>query len=267
MFKEFYSLAREPFSKELKEADFFNAQSFSEALARLHYLKKVRGIGVLTGETGAGKTSALRCFAGNLNAALFKVVYFPLSTGTVMDFYRGLVKGLGLEPRFRKVDLFHQIQEGVYTLFKEKRITPVFILDEMHMASPKFLADLSIIFNFKMDSVNPFVLILAGMPHLLSSLTLNQNQSLNQRVLMRYKMEPLNQDEVKRYINHHLEIAGAKHTIFSEAAIEAISSRSRGWPRMINNIAVTSMLYGAQLQVENICPDVVKKAIEDIDTE
>lgn len=267
MFKNFYSLSREPFSKEIKEDDYYQNQSFSEALARLDYLKRVRGIGILTGEAGAGKTSTLRHFASNLNNTLHKVIYFPLSTGTVMDFYRGLARGLGLEPRFRKVDLFYQIQEGIYSLYKNKRITPVFILDEMHMASPKFLADLSIIFNFRMDSVNPFILVLAGMPHFLSSLTLSRNQSLNQRVIMRYRMEPLLRDEVRGYIEHHLEIAGAKHTIFSDDAIEAIAARSRGWPRLVNNIATTAMIYGTQLKADTISSEIVQKAIEDIDTE
>lgn len=243
----------------------YRSQSFTEALARLEYLKGVRGIGVLTGEAGAGKTSALRYFSSALNDSLYKVIYFPLSTGTVMDFYRGLVKGLGLFPKFRKVDLFNQIQDAVYSSYNDKRITPVFILDEMHMSSPKFLADLSIITNFKLDSVNPFIMILSGLPYFTNALTLNQNQSLNQRVITRFKMTPLEKEEVRAYIDHHLSIAGAKHEIFSDAAIEAITSRSRGWPRLVNIIATNAMLYGAQTRETKISADAVRKAIEDID--
>jgi general secretion pathway protein A len=108
---------------------------------------------LLVGEPGAGKTFALRVFCANLSPALFKVIYLPLSTGTVMDFYRGLAQGLGEE----------QIQQAVQVLFRDKKITPVFILDEMHLASPKFLLDLALLFNFAMDAFNPFILVLAGL--------------------------------------------------------------------------------------------------------
>jgi type II secretory pathway predicted ATPase ExeA len=88
-------------------------------------------MGMIVGEPGAGKTYALRVFSDSLNKALYKVVYFPMSTGSVNDFYRGLAFGLGEEPKTRKVDLFRQIQHAVSTSFHERKITPVFILDEM----------------------------------------------------------------------------------------------------------------------------------------
>lgn len=197
MYRAFYSLSGEPFSKGIAPENCFSSRNWSEAKARLQYLVKARGIGVLVGEPGSGKTFALRSLAAGLNPALYRVIYLPLSTGTVMDFYRGLAGGLGEEPKFRKIDLFEQIQRSVLNLFQEKKITPVFILDEMHLASPKFLLDLSILFNFSMDSLNPFVFVLSGLPFLLNRLGLSQTQSLAQRVVMRYKMEPLERDEVK----------------------------------------------------------------------
>ncbi|KMY56607.1 ATP-binding protein, partial [Geobacillus stearothermophilus] len=137
------------------------------------YVKRTRGIGLLIGEPGAGKTFALRALKESLNPSLYHVVYFPLSTGGVMDFYRGLALGLGEEPKYRKVDLFRQIQQAIERLYHERRITPVFILDEMHLAKDAFLQDIAILFNFEMDSTNPFVLILAGLPHLQGKLRLN----------------------------------------------------------------------------------------------
>ena len=148
-------------------------------------------------------------------------MYFPLSTGTVMDFYRGLALGLGEDTKFRKVDLFNQIQEAVKVYFKERKITPVFVLDEMQMAKDAFLNDLGILFNFDMDSQNPFILILSGLPYLLDRLSLNHNRPLAQRIMMRYKVEPLTKNEVTDYINHHMKLAGANHTIFSDNAIQA----------------------------------------------
>jgi general secretion pathway protein A len=263
MYRAFYSLANTPFAKEIKTSDSFPSAAFAETTARLEYLKKTRGIGLLVGEPGAGKTFALRAFAESLNPSLYKVIYFPLSTGTVMDFYRGLAVGLGEEPKFRKVDLFHQIQHAVQVFFQERKITPVFILDEMQMAKDLFFCDLSILFNFGMDSENPFILVLSGLPHLLDRLTLNQNRPLLHRIMMRYKVEPLSKEEVSGYIRHHMELAGARHTVFTDTAVEAITSLSRGWPRLVNKLATHCLLYGCQAKKEHIDDEVVRLAAEE----
>ena len=258
MYHAFYSLAATPFSKENKNS--FVSKSFKEAVIRLEYLQKTRGMGLMTGESGAGKTFVLRSFASKLNQSLFKVVYFPLSTGTVNDFYRGLILKLGEEPRFRKVELFEQIQTRVINLFKNKRVTPVFILDEMHMAPNKMLLDLGLLFNFYMDSLNPFILILAGLPSLKNRLATAPSQPLNQRIVMRYTMEPLQREEVKQYILYNLEKAGMKHPLFTEDALEAVASLSQGWPRIINNICENSLLLGTQMRKKMVDAEIVRLA-------
>ncbi len=258
MYKSFYSLSKNPFQKDINTDDLFISSTVKECQARLDYLKDTRGFGVISGEAGSGKTISLRAFRNSLSEALFKVMYFPLSTGTVMDFYRGMASGLGEIPCFRKVDLFAQIQKSVYSLFREKKITPVFVFDEMHLCGNMFLQDLNILFNYNMDSENPFILILCGQPLIEDRFTLSHNQSLSQRVIMRYHMEPMTKDEVAGYIEHHLKLAGANHKIFTEDAIEAIASLSRGWPRLINNLATSCLLYGYQHKKDLIDQDVVR---------
>ena len=181
-----------------------------------------------------------------------------------MDFYRGLALGLGEEPKYRKVDLFRQIQQAIERLYHERRITPVFILDEMHLAKDAFLQDIAILFNFEMDSTNPFVLMLAGLPHLQGKLRLNQHHPLDQRIIMRYRMGPLEREEVAGYIEHRMKQAGAKHPIFTPSALEAIALQSRGWPRVINTLATTCLLYGYQLKKDAIDEEVVRMAAEEM---
>jgi general secretion pathway protein A len=263
MYKTFYSLAKAPFSKDMRPSDAFPSTDYQGALQALDYLKSSRGIGLLIGDPGAGKTFTLRSFKESLNPSLYHVVYFPLSTGGVMDFYRGLVYGLGEEPKFRKVDMFRQIQYGIERLAQERKITPVFILDEMHMAKDAFLQDLAILFNFQMDSTNPFILVLAGLPHLKTRLSINHHRPLSQRMIMKYEVQPLSKEEVASYIDHHLKVAGAKMPIFTETAIEAIALRSQGWPRVINTLTINSLLFGSQLKKEQIDEEIVRLAIED----
>jgi len=264
MYKSFYSLAKEPFSKDLRPSDAFLSSDYQGALNALTYLQKSKGIGLLIGDPGAGKTFTLRAFKESLNPSLYHVIYFPLSTGGVMDFYRGLAYGLGEEPKYRKVDLFRQIQQGIERMDKERKVTPVFILDEMHLAKDAFLQDIALLFNFQMDSTNPFILILAGLPHLKTRLSMNHHRPLSQRLIMKYEIQPLPKEEIVLYINHHLKITGAKMPIFTESALEAIALRSQGWPRVINKITINSLLFGFQLKKEQIDEEVVRLAIEDI---
>lgn len=261
MYKPFYSLARIPFSKDMNPAEAFLSTDYQEALNGLDYLRRSKGIGLVIGDPGAGKTFTLRSFKDSLNPALYHVVYFPLSTGGVMDFYRGLAYGLGEDPKFRKVDLFRQIQQGIERMEQERKVTPVFILDEMHMAKDAFLQDLALLFNFQMDSSNPFILVLAGLPHLKTRLNLNHHRPLAQRIIMRYHIQPLKKEDVFSYIDHHLKLAGAKMPIFTETALEAIALRSQGWPRVINTLTVNCLLYGAQLKKEQIDEEIVQMAV------
>lgn len=263
MYKSFYSLARAPFSKDIQPSDAFPSNDYQGALSALNYLQKSKGMGLLIGDPGVGKTFTLRSFKESLNPSLYHVIYFPLSTGGVMDFYRGLVYGLGEEPKFRKVDLFRQIQHGIERMAGERKVTPVFILDEMHMAKDAFLQDIALLFNFQMDSTNPFILILAGLPHIKTRLALNHHRPLSQRMIMKYEIQPLTREEVSSYIDHHMKLAGAKMPIFTEAAIEAIALRSQGWPRVINTLTINSLLFGFQLKKEQIDEEIVRLAVED----
>jgi type II secretory pathway predicted ATPase ExeA len=114
-----------------------------------------------------------------------------------------------------------------------------------------------------MDSKNPFVFVIAGLPFLISRLRLNQTQPLAQRVIVHYKMEPMDKEEVFRYVGHQLKLAGAVTDIFTEQAQEAIASHSGGWPRLVNNLARTALLLGAQLKRNPIDAETVRLASAD----
>lgn len=192
------------------------------------------------------------------------MVYFQLSTVTVNDFYRGLAFNLGLEPAFRKIDLFQQIQNAILSMYSEKKVTPVIILDELQLASSAFLSDLHMLFNFVMDSENPFSLVLCGLPQLSVKLSLGHHQALSQRVIMRYRMQSLTREECRAYLEHQMRLAGARFPIFTDPAALAIATVSKGWPRLINNLATNSLVYGCQKGLREIDEEAVQQASLDI---
>ncbi|MCJ7843149.1 general secretion pathway domain protein [Lederbergia sp. NSJ-179] len=80
---------------------------------------------------------------------------------------------------------------------------------------------------------------------------------------MCYQLQPLSKEDVSAYIDHHMKRAGAKMPIFTEAALEAITLRSQGWPRAINRLATNGLLYGAQLRKEQIDGEIVRMSAEE----
>ena len=260
MFKQFYGLTFNPFDKEIEIDKLFKSSDLNELEQRLRYMLDNRGIGLIVGEPGTGKSTCLRRFAENANKSLYKVCYLPLTTLTVKDFYQGLCTMLGTTKRYRKVDMFFEIQSAINSLYYEQRITPVFIVDEIHMASTAILDDLRILFNFKMDSANPFVLILSGQPQIRNKLMLTSSYPLKQRIIMRYSMQGLTQEECRDYLSSRMKLAGCSREVFTPEATLAIYNISGGAPRVINNIATAALMYSAAKRADSVDEEAVFQA-------
>lgn len=260
MFTQFFGLRFNPFSKEIPANDLFPSKDLQELDSRLKYLQTTKGIGLIAGEPGSGKSSALRKYVGELNPALYKPCYFSLSTVTVLEFYQGLALELGEEPKFKKIALFHQIQRAINVFYHERRITPVIILDEIQLASNKVLEDLRLIFNFNMDSLNPFILIMAGQPLIRNKLSLNINNPLRQRLMVKHIMQGLKSEEVTPYCITRLKLAGSHEEIFSTQALDAIYTVTAGLPRLINNLVTTSLLCACEKRQRHIDEEIIYQA-------
>jgi len=266
MFTQYFGLKFNPFTKEIDEKHLYESKDFGELESRLEYMEKTRGFFLLTADVGVGKTTALRRFASTLNPGLYRVCYSAIASLTVLDFYRSLVMGMGASPEFSKIKMFGQLQQLVIASYHDKRVTPVFILDEAQSLSNGALEDLRMVFNFKMDSENPFILILAGHHTVRHRLQLSVHQALRQRFVGNYHMSGLSKAETSEYLSSRLKIAGAADpSIFSEAAAESIHNQTNGSPRLVNNLADASLKLAAILDKRLIDDEIVYQAARDIE--
>lgn len=259
-----YNLTFNPFVKNSKDI-IFSSTNNKEVKIRLDNLIQTKGFGLITGDPGLGKTTSIRNWTNSLNQSAYKIIYLPMSTLTVNDSYNQLATSLNLIPKYRKVDKFAQIQAAIKRLAIDKKITPVIIFDEANYMPNAMLNDLKIIFNFDMDSRDYACLILAGLPVLNTTLNLKANEPLKQRLVTSYNLEPLAQEEAEKYIETKLRGAGSTTEVFSEQAIKAVISYSKGIPRVISKTCNTALLIGDKKGVNTIDEEIIMMAINDIE--
>lgn len=267
MYKSYWSMEYNPFEKSNTKRDdsIYKTSDYNNTLARLEHLKKLGGIGLFTGLPGTGKTFSLREFAKTLNPNLYKVIYIPLSTVTVLEFYKSLAYGLDLDPPNKKVDIFKAVQERIITLSKDKRITPVIIIDESQYLKTGIFNDIKLLLNFEMDSKSYAVFILAGQPLLNNILSKQVHEALRQRIIINYNFLGIGKDESKEYIKTKLTECGVHTDIFEENALEAISSYGNGSIRKLNTIVDKCLLIGSMKKVRSIDTEIVMSAQNEIE--
>lgn len=260
MIETFYHLSDMPFGKNIRPDDLLVTPPRSELDHRLEYMRRRRGLMLLTGEPGTGKTAAVRAFVQRLNPTAHKIFYVPLSTVTPLDFYHLLNLEFGGQPSIRKSTLFKNVQRAIKDWAENAKKTPVIILDEAQALPHKTLVELPILLNFKMDSVDPALMLLIGHPRFAAQLGGPLFRNINQRVLLRYEMPALDEDQTRAYVAHHLGLVDGKPEIFSDAAHLAVYKTTAGVCRQINNLCSAALTLGALEQKETLTEEEIYRA-------
>lgn len=264
MFKRFYNMASNPFSKELAAGDAHATADMAQVHKRLDHLSRTGGIGLITADPGMGKTFAVRAWADKLNPNTAKLVYICMSTVTNMEFYRQLCCGFGLEPYFKKSDMYRDIQACIRNLADEKGVRVVVVIDEAQYLPSSVLRDLQMLANFDMDSRDLMSLVLVGHSVLSQYLSRQPYESLRQRIVVNYRMEGLEEAQAKTYVREMLLKAGADPDIFDDAALAAAHGVSGGSIRRLNSVVVNALTIGAQQQSRAIDAEMVRSAAEEL---
>jgi type II secretory pathway predicted ATPase ExeA len=264
MFSRFYSLAFNPFDKTLESKHAILTKDFKEFASRMDYLTEQGGIGLICAAAGFGKTFAIRSWAAKQNRNRIHFSYACLSTVSTMEFYRSLCLGFGLEPTFRKVDMFHTIQEHLSYSAQEKGIKSVCVIDEAQYLKSEILRDLKMLTNFQMDSKNYLTLVLMGQPVLADLLMRPTNETLRQRIVVNYTFEGLGADEVSGYVATLIRAAGGTPDIIDVAATKAAYGASAGSIRKFNSIITAAIMIGEKNEAPSISADMVLSANEGV---
>lgn len=265
MYRAYWGMEFNPFDKEISEKQFYKCTDYNEMMKRLEYLRNVRGIGLFTGLPGTGKTACQRAFVDGLNPNLYKVVYLPMTTISASEFYRDLAAGLGLEPCYRKIENFRNIQERIRNLYKEQKTTLVILIDEAQYLSRAILADLKLLMNFEMDSRNYAVLALSGQPTLNHTLSMQIHEALKQRIVINYNMQGLTGEEVADYARDRMKLCGVSQEVFEPAALEAAYGCCGGSIRRLNSLLHRALIIGCEQKSRTISTGTIMDASNEIE--
>jgi len=246
MFEQFYGLTKTPFSRTIPTDKLYRGNDFDELIERLKWAAERQLFALMTGDSGTGKTSALRRFRDELNSSKYRVLYTSDSNMTPRTFYKSILEQLGFEARYIRSEAKRQLHREIEIMKGVHGLLPIAIIDEAHLLDREMLEEIRFLLNYKMDSQSPMALILSGEQNLRDKLKLQSYAAIRQRIDVQVAVGHMDRHQTGEYIKSHLVYAGCDKDIFSDAAIDEIFKYASGIPRMINKACISSLIYGAQ---------------------
>ena len=253
----------------MPDPDFlYPSQQHRQAVAHLKYgLDREGGFILLTGEVGTGKTTLTRTMLQRIPAHV-RVAYVLNSKLNETDLLASICDELAIKLQKSKNLSFSKIcidalnQDLLASHAKGQKT--LIVIEEAQNLSADVLETLRLLSNLETNTHKLLHILLVGQPELLEILGQKQLRQLNQRVVSRFHLLPLDQSELSNYINHRLHHAGAAGPIFDQGCIKVLFRLTKGVPRLINLICHQSLLAAYSLGAKSVSPALVKDASVEI---
>lgn len=266
MYAEFYGLKELPFALTPDPRFIYFTPSHTEVMANLHYgIESGKGLVVVTGEVGTGKTTILRWMMQRLDRTVL-VAYIFNPRLSVTEFYQHVATLLDVQKWETKSELLMELGRALESRHA-RGLRTVLIIDEAQGLSHHVLEEIRLLSNFESDTAKQLQIVLTGQPELREVLNNPDLRQLKQRIALRCLIKPLpNVEETDRYITSRLLVAGAERTdIFSPGAIDYIFRCSDGIPRNINNLCDNALLAGYAAGETTISRSIIEEIAETFD--
>jgi type II secretory pathway predicted ATPase ExeA len=258
-----WKLARRPFANTPDPAFIYRSPAFAEAFARLVYdATELRGgLSLVTGEIGCGKTMLTAALTERLAGSACDVVAVPYPRITPSQLLGLLARGVGLDPVPRgRLALAAALGARLGELHRNGR-RPVLVVDEAQLAGPSLLEEIRLLTNHEDRQDKHLHVVLLGQPELRERV--RRRPQIDQRVSLRFHVEPMEASAVRGYVEHRLRVAGATRDIFTADAISALACRSGGVPRRVNTLATQALFVGGMRRLEAIDGALVADVADD----
>jgi type II secretory pathway predicted ATPase ExeA len=257
---------RSPFSPEIQPGSVFASESHKEGLRRLNYLVENRGIGVVTGDVGVGKSTLVRAFTSRLAAGSFTVLYTipPAPRSPLRPLVEDLLTQLGEPLPFNNAAKGLQLLKAALAACYDRNRQPCIIVDDAPLLDPKGLSMFKVLANYEMDSKLPLSLLLVGSPQLLRLLAMRELEDIRQRLLFAYQLRGLRKEEVEDYIKTRLKAAGQEAALFPRDVIDDLYFHTQGNPRAINQLASLCLMAAAAERKDLVDRNCLSQAVAEV---
>ncbi|MCU7968489.1 MAG: ATP-binding protein [gamma proteobacterium symbiont of Bathyaustriella thionipta] len=261
MYRRHFGLTHCPLSKQTKT--LWDDGILDALNQRFNWLLESPGVGLLTGEPGVGKTAWVRQLTQALNPHRYQVIYLAETDFGRLDIYRQLALEFGLEPAYRRANLWRQIKEHIVQMVETKSILPVWIIDESHNLPVEFFKDFPAFLNFAFDSKDLMTVWFLGHSQLETILNRAPYAALSSRIQMKEKLEPVfEQARFSQLIEQGFKDAGATQQLISDPGIELLRMASKGKPRIASQLIQNALQLATEKKINHLPDDVILEAIE-----
>jgi general secretion pathway protein A len=267
MYESFYELNARPFDLTPSPRFLVLTDSHREALRNLEYgIASRKGITLLVGEAGAGKTTIIRSVLDKLPNRVH-CVHLNNPTLTRDEFVEMLATKFGLSQRAvtSKTQLLLEL-EALLIERRRRSETTVLIVDEAQSLSLELLEEIRLLANMETDDEKLVSVIIAGQPELAERLNQRELRQLKQRVALRCELRPLTPLETEAYVAGRIRAAGGVGaSVFTREAVALLHRAARGLPRTINVIADNALLGGFAAGIRPVGSAIVAEVCRDFD--
>ena len=267
MYTHYFQLKQSPFSIAPDPRYLFMSERHREALAHLLYgVGSGGGFVLLTGEIGAGKTTVCRCFMEQIpdNCQLAYIFNPKLS---VEELLLSICEEFRIAPPAGAASVKSYVDAiNVHLLASHAQgKNNVLIIDEAQNLSAAVLEQLRLLTNLETSERKLLQIILIGQPELRTMLARPELEQLAQRVIARYHLGSLSEDETASYIHHRLAVAGStSRAPFGPRLMAQIHKLSHGVPRRINLLCDRALLGAYVENQPQVTRQILRRAADEV---
>lgn len=260
---QYFGLKHDPLGKNIQTIVHSTQQA--HLTQKLNWLLQTKGVGLITGDAGTGKTTALRQWANALNPMTHHVLYQSDNHFRPFDIYSQLADQLGLGNYTRYSTLWRALKNELLNLVDNRQLSPIWIIDEAHCAPTHFLMELPAFLNFSFDSRDIMTIILIGSPQLQATLKRSIHSALHSRMLFQLTWMAIDDaTQFKELLIQAFKHAGVHDTILSQSGIQLIYVASKGRLRYAHRILTTALQIAADNRCNHLPDDIIQQSIDNL---
>jgi general secretion pathway protein A len=256
-----FGMSALPFRKNVGARQMFDSSSQRELRHALPMWLDLKGLALVTGPSGVGKSITVRRFVAELPDNRFAVHLFGQIPTTPTGFLRALCRRLGLPMRRYAGDMFDDVTALLKRWCGDQAAHPVLIMDDAEGMRPATLDLVRRLTASDLDADEHISILLVGTEALLTTLREPMLEPLRTRLAYVHALQGFGLDDTRNYVHFHLEHAGVFTDVLTTGAVRHLFQASGGVPRLVNQLALQAMIQAVVKGLDEVDEALMKRVL------